>query len=161
MATTFNYHEAFRLGHNYAQYIVNELHAQGIAAELPPLEFAKDEADRERFTKHEKDVITAAGVLEVKSSSRTFTGDPSAYQWPTLIVDTAYGFANKVRRPVAYVMVSQTTLDTVVVPVSSCEEWTRDVRYDKYRQLHDEFLIAPKRVLKSWWDLCNWLKARQ
>lgn len=158
--TMFDYHNAFRLGHEYSEYVVNELAMYGVDAELPKLEFAESVADRQRFTRYEKDVITTAGVLEVKSSSRVFTDDPRAYPNASLIVDTAHGFASKERTPVAYCMVSQSTKAIVVVPVSTCESWWQEVLYDKHRQIHDVFLIAPSRVLRSFAELVDWIKNR-
>lgn len=156
----FDYHKSFQIGHQYAEFVVDELLMHGVSAELPPLEYAESEADRKRFTLHEKDVITPAGVLEIKSSSRVFTSEPRGYPFKSLIVDTAHGFASKVRKPIAYCMVSQPTLAIVVVPVSTCSEWWQEVLYDKHRQKHDVFLIAPSRVLRSFHELIDWLQAR-
>jgi hypothetical protein len=158
--TIFNYEESFKLGHEYAKYVDEKLEDYGVAAELQPLEFATTKQERRRFTVHEKDVVTKAGVLEVKSSSRAFGDDPFSYPHESLIVDTAYGFANKARRPVAYCMVSQRTMGIVVVPTSSVALWWRDVLYDKHRQIHDEFLIAPKKVLRAFVDLVEWIAAK-
>lgn len=157
---SFDYEASFRLGHQYASYVVDELAKHDVMAELQPLEFAKSVADRHRFTLYEKDVITAAGVLEVKSSSRVFGSNPKDYPADNLIVDTAHGFASKVRKPVAYCMVSQRTGAIVVVPVSSVALWWQDVKYDKQRQMEDVFLMAPKRVLRSFAELVDWIRAR-
>lgn len=158
--TAFDYRAAFALGHSYARYVTDCLIDVGVHADLQPLEYAKDEADRRRFTLHEKDVVTLAGVLEVKSSSRVFGNNPDDYPASTLIVDTYHGFHSKVRKPIAYCMVSQETKAIVVVPVSSQPSWCVQNLYDKHRKIYDDFLIADKRVLRSFEDLVEWLRGK-
>lgn len=158
--TGFDYRAAFALGHSYSRYVTDRLNDVGVNAELQPLEFARDKADRRRFTLHEKDVMTSAGVLEVKSSSRVFTDDPCDYPAPTLIVDTLHGFTSKIRKPIAYCMVSQKTNAIVVVPVSSQPSWCVQNLYDRHRELYDDFLIADRRVLRSFGDLVEWLRGK-
>ena len=156
--TSFNYRAAFELGHNYARFVAECLIDAGVSAELPALEFAENEADRERFTLHEKDVITPAGVLEVKSSSRVFGAKPFEYPYPSLIVDTLHGYVKKARKPVAYCIVSQTTNAIVVVPVSTQQFWRVEDIYDKQRLLTAEMLICDKQYLRSFSELVTWLK---
>lgn len=157
----FDYHEAFKLGHSYAAFVTERLSDAGVIAELQPLEFAVDAADRERFTMHEKDVITKAGVLEVKSSSRNFSDDPRKYPMPSLIVDTFAGFNRKVRPPVAYCMVSQATKAIVVIPVSTQHEWFTQNLYDRKREIYDDFLMCNRSALRSFAQLVEWLKGKQ
>jgi predicted 2-oxoglutarate/Fe(II)-dependent dioxygenase YbiX len=158
---TFDYRSSFELGHKYSRLVTQRLQDCGVEAELQPLEFARDEQDRERFTLHEKDIVTAAGVLEVKSSSRVFGDDPFDYPASSLIVDTLHGFNAKVRKPVAYCMVSQATQAMLVVPVSSRHEWWVQNLYDRKREIYDDFLLANKSVLRSFAELVDWLKGKQ
>ena len=158
--TSFNYRAAFELGHNYARYVAECLIDAGVKAELPPLEFAENEADRERFTLLEKDVITAAGVLEVKSSSCIFGAKPFDYPHPSLIVDTLHGYVKKARKPVAYCIVSQATNAILVVPVSTHQHWRVEDIYDKQRFLTAEMLIADKQHLRSFSELVWWIKSK-
>jgi hypothetical protein len=158
---TFDYEASFRLGHQYAELVTERLVAYGVRAELQPLEFAKDVADRQRFTRYEKDVIVDAGVLEVKSSSREFGDDPKKYPAPSLIVDTFSGFVNKERKPIAYCMVSQKTEAIVVVPVSSQIRWYTKELHDHQRGIVDTFLMAYRNELKSFVELVEWLKGKQ
>lgn len=157
----FDYHASFKLGHEYSRLVTERLLNAGVQAELQPLQFAKDEADRERFTLFEKDILTAAGVLEVKSSSRVFYDDPADYPFASLIVDTLHGFNAKVRQPVAYCMVSQATNCVLVVPVSSRHEWVVQNLYDRKREIYDDFLLANKSVLRYFVELIDWLKGKQ
>lgn len=159
-SSSFNYRAAFKLGHDYARYVAECLVDAGVKAELPPLEFAASEADRQRFTEHEKDVITAAGVLEIKSSSRVFGPKPFDYPHPSLIVDTLHGYVNKARKPVAYCIVSQVTNAILVVPVSTQQFWRVEDIYDKQRLLTAEMLIADKQHLRSFSELVTWLKSK-
>ena len=46
--TAFDYRAAFALGHSYARYVTDCLVDVGVHADLQPLEYAKDEADRRR-----------------------------------------------------------------------------------------------------------------
>ena len=156
--TAFNYRAAFQLGHNWAQFVANCLIDAGIEADVPPLQFAENEQNRQRFTTHEKDVITAAGVIEVKSSSRSFSHKPYDYPYPSLIVDTFHGFTSKAVKPVAYCIVSQETQAIIVVPVSTQKYWRVQTIYDKQRELYAEMLTADKDLLRSFSDLVAWVK---
>jgi hypothetical protein len=153
----FDYRQSFKLGHSYAQLVADRLNFAGVNAELQPLEFAVNEQDRERFTKHEKDIITPAGVIEVKSSTRTFNDNPKQYPNPTLIVDTQSGFDRKARPPVAYCMVSQTTRAIVVVPVSSQPRWYVKELYDQHREHYDLFYVVRRDELRTFDQLVWWL----
>lgn len=157
----FDYRSSFELGHRYSRIVAQRLLDCGVEAELQPLEFARDEQDRQRFTLYEKDIVTSAGVLEVKSSSRVFGDDPFGYPASSLIVDTLHGFNAKVRKPVAYCMVSQETNGMLVVPVSSRREWWVENLYDRKREIYDDFLLASKSVLRSFAELVGWLKGKQ
>ena len=107
-----DYRKAFADGHERNQYVAKVIESWGVWVDCPPLSFARTREDIRLYTEQEKDVITRAGVIEVKGQRRLFTGDVAAFPYETQIVDTVESWEGKTEKPIAYVMVS---LETIAV----------------------------------------------
>ena len=72
--TTFDYHKAMREGHGYNLYVADLLQHFGVPQiDVPDFSIATTHDEIRDKTLNEKDVIVGDLVLEVKSSSRSFT----------------------------------------------------------------------------------------
>lgn len=149
-------------GHKWAKYIASKLGDQGIDCFVDEMKVAETVSERRNFH-NEKDVVFTkmSGCLEVKSQSCIFTSDPASWPYKKTIVDTALGWSRKSPRPLATVLVSIHTGEALVVPASTEGKWVREKKYDRYRKIHDTFLMADPSLLKPFSELVEWLKARQ
>jgi len=151
--TDRDYRKAFTSGHETNLLVAKEIVTWGIWVKCPSLEFASDSADIARFSKAEKDVETRAGVIEVKGQSREFTGDPDAFPFPSLIVDTVESWVSKETKPFVYVFVSQRTGECLVLPTKSSSAWRVETKFDRLKKRYIDFYVVDKRHLLSMDDL--------
>jgi hypothetical protein len=148
-------------GHKWARLVAERLSALSVPSTTSPLEFAVDEADRERFV-NEQDVLltNASGFIEVKSRRLAFTEEPSSYPFGTAFVDTATGWDKKHPKPLAVVLVSQFTSAMLVVPVSTQSTWAITRSYDRVRQISERWYTVDSDLLRPFAELVEWLKSR-
>jgi len=153
-------HARFRSGHDANEFVGNFLREQGVPCEVPDMKLAKTEEEIAEFTQNEKDIILEDGlVIEVKSQSRVFSGKPTEYGWPTLIVDTL-GFYQKKQRPVAYVFLSKQTGEMLALNTNTHETWWRETITDRRDGIPSISLISDKRNLRTMDALIAHLKTR-
>jgi len=157
-----DYYRAYREGHEYNGRVADYLRSKGIDCEVPELELEYDPAKWSRFTRNEKDIILANGdVIEVKSINQNFGDDPNSWPLERTIVDTYSGFYGKKKRPIAYVFVSRKTGRMLAMSAEKPSAWWVERKYDKFRQREDDFIIAPKSMLRPMNKLVEYLKSRQ
>jgi len=77
------------------------------------------------------------------------------------MVDTVSGYEQKLRKPLAYVIVSQRTDDLLVIPNHTYEYWTKETKYDPARNLTDTFYLCPKNLVKPFSYLVDYLRFLQ
>ena len=106
---SFDYHKAMAEGHEYNKYIGEMLRSYGVPnVDVPEFTIATTHDQIADKTKNEKDIMVDGLVIEVKSQSLTFT-NADDFPYALVIVDTVYGFDQKIIKPFAYVFVSQTS----------------------------------------------------
>ena len=105
--------------------------------------------------------ISAASSVPVRRlpPTRCFSG-PHDFPYETALVDTAAGWAQKAKKPVAIVLVSQSSDGLAVVRVSGASTWTQTRRFDHKRKIYDTFLEVRRSELASFDEFVTWLKAR-
>ena len=155
------FREQLAVGHQWARRVADRMVTAGIPASLTPTEWRNDIHDRKRF-ENEADIIVdlPAGPIVIESKSRKlrFTG-PHDYPYGTAFVDTVEGWNKKDPRPVAVVLTSQVTGESVVVPVrTSQEHWTFRKVHDRVRNIDVVSYECPKRLLLPFERLTEWLK---
>lgn len=153
-----NYKRAFAEGHQYNELVAKYLKRRGIDCFVPELKFAKDSTEWKNFTNNEKDIILSSGrIIEVKSSGQVFDWSPKSWPLNSVIVDTKSGYDAKVRRPIAYVYVSQETKAMLAIPTEKPNNWTVQRKFDKYRKIEDDFYFAPRTHLRPMENLVKYL----
>lgn len=157
--TDRDYKKAFALGHETNVFVAQEVVTWGVWVRCSPLEFASNSAEIAEFSRNEKDVETRAGVLEVKGQSREFTGDPSAFPFPDLIVDTVESWESKVPKPIAYVFVSNKTKQCLVLPTKTSAHWRVERKFDRFKKRSIDFYVVDKQHLVSMERLRKHLEA--
>jgi hypothetical protein len=149
-------------GHKWARYVAKRLNDLDIACHVDDMEVAETVKERQKFH-NEKDVIftSMSGCLEVKSQSCEFTDDPSSWPYRRSIVDTALGWSRKTPKPLATVLVCIHNGSMLVIPSSTQDQWRIEEKYDRYRQITDNFLTIDARLLRPFDELADWLRVRQ
>jgi len=156
----FDYHKAMRDGHGYNLYVADLLSHFGVPkVDVPAFTIATTHDEIKDKTKNEKDVIADDLVLEVKSSSRSFT-DVDDFPHNPLIVDTVYGFDSKIIKPFAYIIISQITNNLFVIPTATKDFWTIREFYDAQRDITERFYMVQKRYCRPFIELVDILLER-
>ena len=158
--TKFDYHKAMREGHGYNLYVADLLQHFGVPqVDVPDFTIATTHDEIRDKTLNEKDVIVGDLVLEVKSSSRSFT-NADDFPFNPVIIDTVSGFDSKIIKPFAYVMISQITQGIFVVPTSTKYDWTIEKYYDGYRKIEERFYLVKKRHCRPFIEMVDVLLER-
>lgn len=149
-------------GHKWAKYVAKKLNELDVACYVNDMEVADTVEGRQKFH-NEKDVIFTrmSGCLEVKSQSCEFTDDPDSWPYRRSIVDTALGWSRKVPKPLATVLVCIHNGSMLVIPSSTQNQWVVEQKYDRYRQITDNFLTIDRSLLRPFSELSDWLLVRQ
>lgn len=156
---TYDYIKAFTDGHSYNRRVAEYLRSRDIKCHAPELQIAKNSAERRHLTLTEKDIVLEGltHILEVKSSSREFTDDPTQFPYADTIVDTVSSFEDKLQKPCAYILVSKVTGAMVAIGVSSQPRWTKRTFFDNKQQLTDDFYLVKKQDIRHMDDLVEYL----
>lgn len=138
-----------------AQY----LRSREIKCHAPDLQIAQNSAERRHLTLTEKDIVLEglSQILEVKSSSREFTDDPTQFPYADTIVDTVSSFEDKLQKPCAYILVSKVTGAMVAIGVSSKPRWKTKTFFDSKQQLTDDFYLVNKQDIRTMDELVQYL----
>lgn len=152
-----------RRGHEFAVVIGRRFRTAGLRAEVTASALAKTAAARARFGRTDVDLIVygrgGRQVIEIKSRRIRFSGPDD---WPEAfdpaMVDTVAGWQTKEHRPVAVVLVSQYTLGAAVVPASSFPYWQIVRKQDARREIPTVSYACPAEHLRSFSELCDWMK---
>ncbi len=157
---SFDYHKAMAEGHEYNKYIGEMLRSYGVPnVDVPEFTIATTHDQIADKTKNEKDIMVDGLVIEVKSQSLTFT-NADDFPYAMIIVDTVYGFDQKIIKPFAYVFVSQTSKGMFAVPVSTRQFWTIGTVFDHKRQIEIECYFVTKRHCRPILELIDILLER-
>ena len=158
--TKFDYHKAMREGHGFNLYVADLLQHFGVPqVDVPDFSIATTHDEIRDKTLNEKDVIVGDLVLEVKSSSRSFT-NADDFPFNPVIIDTVSGFDSKIIKPFAYVMISQITQGIFVIPTSTKYDWTIEKYYDGYRKIEERFYLVKKRHCRPFIEMVDVLLER-
>jgi hypothetical protein len=95
--------------------------------------------------------------LEVKSSSRSYTS-MNDYPYNDVIVDMVDNWDNKNHTSSAIINISQKTLSTFVIPVTSKEYWFKKTIKDNVKGYVKDFYFLNKKHIKTLYDLIEWIK---
>ncbi len=100
--------------------------------------------------------------IEVKSSRSVFTcpKDVPPNRRP-FIITTQSSWENAETKPAAVVIVSQQTRGIIVASGKRSGEWEVQRRYDHFRRIHDNFLLAPVGSLYEFDDLVEALQKKE
>lgn len=149
-----------REGHGYNLYVADLLQHFGVPqVDVPDFTIATTHDEIRDKTLNEKDVIVGDLVLEVKSSSRSFT-NVDDFPFNPVIIDTVSGFDSKIIKPFAYVMISQITQGIFVIPTSTKYDWTIEKYYDGYRKIEERFYLVKKRHCRPFIEMVDVLLER-
>jgi len=149
-----------REGHGYNLYVADLLQHFGVPqVDVPDFSIATTHDEIRDKTLNEKDVIVGDLVLEVKSSSRSFT-NADDFPFNPVIIDTVSGFDSKIIKPFAYVMISQITQGIFVIPTSTKYDWTIEKYYDGYRKIEERFYLVKKRHCRPFIEMVDVLLER-
>jgi len=149
-----------REGHGYNLYVADLLQHFGVPqVDVPDFTIATTHDEIRDKTLNEKDVIVGDLVLEVKSSSRSFT-NADDFPFNPVIIDTVSGFDSKIIKPFAYVMISQITQGIFVIPTSTKYDWTIEKYYDGYRKIEERFYLVKKRHCRPFIEMVDVLLER-
>lgn len=157
---TFDYHKAMAEGHGYNHYVADLLRQFGVPKiDVPAFSIATTHTQVKDMTANEKDVVVEDLILEVKSRALSFK-DADDFPHTLILVDTVYGFDQKIIKPFAYVYVSQITKGTFVIPTSTRSMWTIATIYDRARDLEVECYFVSKRHCRPFLELVDVLLER-
>ena len=156
----FDYHKAMREGHGYNLYVADLLTHFGVPkVDVPEFSIATTHDQIRDKTLNEKDVIVDGLVLEVKSSSRSFT-NADDFPFNPVIIDTVSGFDSKIIKPFAYVMISQITQGIFVIPTATKYDWTIRTYFDADREIEERFYMTKKRHCRPFIEMVDLLLER-
>lgn len=115
-----------RTGTKFEDYVAQKIAEHGFMVDRPV------EIVNGRFTQEQKDVVVGGMVLEVKSRKLRFTS-PQDFPYSTIIVDGAWGFDQKDKKPKLYVFVSQITGAMMVLDVEQTRQfWEKILQNDPH-----------------------------
>ena len=146
------------IGHKAAGIVAARLRQVGAQAEVCPMVKRGPLEDSSRF-RNECDLIVNGSAVDVKSSSKRFSGRDD-FPFRTAMVDTVSGWNAKRHKPVAVILFSQPLGGMCVVPVSTQPFWERHVRFDRVRQIEEEFYEIPVKMLATVDQFIAWLGSR-
>lgn len=132
-----------QLGRKYEALTIQKLIGAGIPAkdfQLMDDGFRDNPGEIAKYTANSKDLLIKGWPFEVKSRNVYFTTPddwPSNY-WP-MFLDTVKGFEAKVVKPVGYIFISQKNNALLGASMKNKSNWTRQKKFDRERQIWDEF----------------------
>jgi hypothetical protein len=154
-AMSFDYEKAMLEGHGFNEYVASVLRQYGVPeVYVPEFTIASTHDAIADKTKNEKDIVVNGLVLEVKSRAMVFNSLDD-FPLSSIIVDTVYGFDQKLIKPYAYVYISQKTKAMFAIPVSSRQFWTMGTIFDTARKIQVECFFVTKRHCKPFIELVD------
>ena len=156
--------EELKKGHGWQLWVGQLLLKEGFIVEVPTLKVRPDQAEIDAYTDSGDIIVYVNGRknrFECKSRKLAFNSIED-YPHPSAIVDRVNTWKRKQdRKPHAVILVSQITGKCIVVPVSTEENWTIEVKHDGVRDCDREYFLVEKNDLKSWDDLVSWLRGKK
>ena len=147
-------------GYDYQLKVKEILEQNGLKVFIDDLKIRPIGADRIDYT-DKGDLFTYKGKdkisLEVKSSSRHYTS-MSDYPYNDVIVDMVENWDNKKHKSSAIINISQKTLSTFVIPVTSKKYWFKKTIKDNVKGYVKDFYFVNKKHIKTLYDLIEWIK---
>jgi hypothetical protein len=144
-----DYRRAFQEGHTRNLFVAGLLLSWGVWVKCPTLRFATDHSEIARFTRFEQDLLTSAGVIEVKGQGRSFSGNPAEFPYESQIVDTVESWDGKEAQPFAYIFLSNVTQGCLVLPTKSRPRWRVETKFDRLKRRNIDFYVAQAGELRS------------
>jgi len=155
------FEQELKKGHSWQTKVGEVLIEAGIPAivsGIMPVQYTRNKSynypeDRDIF-------IEPDFVIEVKSRNLYFTS-PYTFPFDTAIMDTVRGWDQKDPEPRAVVLVSQLTGAMICVNVMEAKkDWSQEVIWDSVRQIKDNTYLCPKKYLRPFDELVEWLKIK-
>lgn len=154
-------HEA-TIGNKYTKIIEAYLQQHGIECTATPLTFATNKQEIKHYANEQDITFThMPGCIETKSRRLNFTNNPNTYPHPTAYTDTVYGWNQKHPKPLATILISQTTHQMLVIPTSTQPTWKTTTNYDRIRHITETWYTVNKNQLQPIEQLTTWLQHRQ
>jgi hypothetical protein len=100
--------------------------------------------------------------VEVKCRlDMTFTGVDD-YTFDPVFVETTRSWNAKLQfgLPLATLIVSKDHQGIIAIPTSTRDEWKEVRKFDAARDFYDEWFACPKRLCRTFEELCDWLKEK-
>lgn len=149
-------------GHQQATLVAEELRRSGLDVEQGPLRFRNTFEDRHDFS-DEADLTVqhprhGSLLVEVKCRDVAFDDQPGSFPMPACIVDPVAKYDQKLRRRLAYVMVSRTTGSMLVVSTRSEYAWRQRDIFDPLRRFSEPVYLCPRSLLLPLDVLVDWLR---
>ena len=150
-------------GLEWEKWLAEQMEAQGFDVDLQHLPFRKTFADSKNFMDQQDLKVGKKDIkmfhLECKSRNIKFNS-PKDYPFPTIIVDTKYGWDNKKSMPVGIVIISTITKKCIVVPTSTRTFWKTEKFHDRIRDIDDVNYIVDKKYARTFDELIAKMKER-
>ena len=119
----------------------------GLNVEMPSLRVRSSIKEAHNWL-DETDLIVNGHSIEIKSRNENFT-TPRSFPYPTIFVDTVSGYNAKKKKPTAYIMISRPTGSMLCIRADNSSGWTTERRFDRVREIWDDFYLAPKERLQA------------
>ena len=157
---SFDYEKAMLQGHSFNEYVASVLRQYGVPeVYVPEFTIASTHDAIADKTRNEKDIVVDGLVLEVKSRSLVFNSLDD-FPLSSILVDTVYGFDQKLIKPYAYVYISQKTKAMFAIPSSSRQFWTMGMIFDTAKAIEVECYFVTKRHCRPFIELVDVLLER-
>lgn len=146
-------------GHSYQVKVAQVLIDAGIeviTSEIKPVEYTRNKSYN--YPEDQDILIPPDFVIEVKSRNLFFVS-PYTFPFETAIMDTVRGWDQKEPEPRAVVLMSQKTGTMLCANVrESKHAWEKKKIFDTVRQIEDTTYLVPKKYLRPFGELVDWLK---
>lgn len=149
-----------KTGYNYQLKVKEILEQKGLQVFIDDLRIRPKGGKRIDYT-DKGDLFVYKGndkiSLEVKSSSRYYTSMQD-YPYDDVIVDMVENWDNKRHKSSAIINISQKTLFTFVIPITSEKYWFKKTIKDNIKGYTKEFYFVKKEYTKTLQELIEWIK---
>jgi len=140
----------FEVGKDWEHRIAKRLQDAGFPA-VVPTEGWIEGADVNQLTAEDQDVVVGEIVLEIKSrGGKTHYYGLEDFKFPTIIVDTVWGWKRKKIKPDYYLSVCQHTGGVIVIDGRDWETWSEEEFWDPYEQKRNLCFVADTATCHDW-----------
>ena len=142
-------------GHEWQSYPALFFKLHGLKVEMPKLTIRENISEADKW-KDSFDFIIEDLPFEHKSRNIEFTC-PQDYPYDTVFIDTVKGWDQKAIKP-SYIFTSKTTGCMLWLPAMYSEKFTKVTKFDRVRNINEEFYVIDPKYLQHISTLLKKLK---